>query len=307
VAAPPEPEPPSTPFRSGLVAVVGRPNVGKSTLVNALVGEKVSIVSDKPQTTRLAIHGVMNGERSQVVFTDTPGFHKARTALGERLNRRVDESIEGVDAIAMVVDASGAGIGRGDAFVVQRELTPFAGPKLCILNKVDLLRHPNLVVQLTKAATLEDFDHIVPVSARTRRGLATLREVIVDTVPLGPPLFPAGEATDLPLERRVEELVREKALALTKEEVPHSVAVQLQELERDPETGFVTLSCDLLVDRESQKGILIGKGGGMLQQIGTRAREEIESLLGAKVYLRIHVKVLKDWQRDPEALSRLGL
>ncbi len=295
------------PFRCGVVAVVGRPNVGKSTLVNALVGTKVSIVSDKPQTTRFAIHGVMNGEGHQVVFTDTPGFHKPRTALGERLNRRVDESVDGVDAIVLVVDASGHGVGRGDAFVAEREVAPFAGPKICVVNKVDLLRHPQIVQQLVKANALAAFDHVVPASARTGRELATLREIIVGTIPEGPPLFPPGETTDLPLERRIEEIVREKALALTKEEVPHSVAVRLEEMTRDPETGRVEVSCDVLVERDSQKGILIGKGGQMLREVGTRARVELEELLGAKVYLGLQVKVLKDWQRDPAALTRLGL
>jgi GTP-binding protein Era len=294
-------------FRSGVVAVVGRPNVGKSTLVNALVGEKVSIVSDKPQTTRSAIRGVMNGDGYQVVFTDTPGYHKPRTALGDRLNRRVDDSVEGVDAIVLVVDASGQGVGRGDAFVADRELVPFGGPRICVVNKVDVIRHPALVVQLEKAAALAPFDDIVPVSARTRRELGTLRSVIVAAMPQGPRLFPGEETTDQPLERRIEEIVREKALALTKEEVPHSVAVRLEELTRDPDSAVVAISCDVLVERESQKGILIGKGGEMLGAIGTRARKEIEALLGSKVYLRLHVKVLKDWQRDPTALDRLGL
>jgi GTP-binding protein Era len=290
-----------------VVAVVGRPNVGKSTLVNALVGQKVSIVSDKPQTTRFAVHGVMEGDGWQVAFTDTPGYHKPRSALGERLNRRVEESVEGVDAVMLVVDASGHGVGRGDAFVAQREVVPFAGTKICVVNKIDRLSHADVVPQLARAADLAPFDHVVPVSARTGDGVEALRGVVVGEMPAGPALFPSGEATDLPLERRIEEIVREKALALTKEEVPHSVAVRLEEFERDPATGFVTLSCDVLVERESQKGIVIGAGGRMLKTIGTRARAEIEPLLGAKVFLSLRVKVLKDWQRDPQALTRLGL
>jgi GTP-binding protein Era len=295
------------PFRSGVVAVVGRPNVGKSTLVNALVGRKVSIVSDKPQTTRFVIHGVMNGDGYQVVFTDTPGFHKPRTPLGERLNRRVEESLHGVDAVVLVVDASGQGVGRGDAFVATREVSSSPGPKICVVNKVDVLRHREIVPQLARAAELTAFDHVVPVSARTRRGLDALREVLVGAIPDGPALFPEGEATDLPMVRRIEEVVREKALALTEEEVPHSIAVRLDELERDPETGFVTISCDVLVERDSQKGIVIGKGGRMLREIGTRARAELEPLLDARVHLALRVKVLNDWQRDPNALERLGL
>jgi GTP-binding protein Era len=294
-------------FRCGVVAVVGRPNVGKSTLMNALIRHKVSIVSDKPQTTRFAIRGIMNGDGYQVVFTDTPGYHKPRTALGERLNRRVDDSVEGVEAIVLVVDASRQGVGRGDAFVAQREVAPFGGAKICVVNKIDLLQRREVVPQLAKAAALAEFDHIVPVSAKTGRDLATLREVIVAAMPEGPRLFPGDETTDLRLERRIEEIVREKALALTKEEVPHSIAVRLEELARDEATGFVNLSCDILVERDSQKGILIGKGGQMLKEIGTRAREELEPLLGAKLYLELRVKVLKDWQRDPGALDRLGL
>jgi GTP-binding protein Era len=305
VASPP-PEPTGG-FRSGVVAVVGRPNVGKSTLVNALVGAKVSIVSDKPQTTRLAIHGVMNGDGYQVVFTDTPGFHKPRTALGERLNRRVDDSIEGVDALVLVVDGSGAGVGRGDAFVAESQVSPFAGTKLCVVNKVDRLRHPDAVPQLALANELAVFDEVFPVSARTGDGLEALREVLAGAMPEGPPLFPAGEATDLPIERRIEEIVREKALALTREEVPHSIAVRLNEFERDERTGFVTLSADVLVERESQKGIVIGKGAQMLRAIGTRAREELEVVLGTRVHLDLRVRVLKDWQRDPAAIARLGL
>jgi GTP-binding protein Era len=294
-------------FHSGIVAVVGRPNVGKSTLVNALVGTKVSIVSDKPQTTRLAIHGVMHGDRHQVVFTDTPGFHKPRTALGERLNRRVDDSIEGVDAVLLVVDGSGAGVGRGDAFVAEREVVGFPGTKICVVNKVDRLRHPDVVPQLALAGGLAAFDEVFPVSARRGEGLDALRGALVNAMPEGPPLFPAGEATDLPIERRIEEIVREKALALTREEVPHSIAVRLNELERDERTGFVTLSADVLVERESQKGIVIGKGGQMLRTIGTRAREELEAILQARVHLDLRVRVLKDWQRDPAAIARLGL
>jgi GTPase len=295
------------PFRAGVVAVVGRPNVGKSTLVNALVGEKVSIVSDKPQTTRFAIHGVMAGDGWQVVFTDTPGYHKPRSVLGERLNQRVEESVEGVDAVVLVVDASGHGVGRGDEFVASREVSPASGMKVCAVNKIDLVRHADLVPQLARAAALAEFDHLVPVSARKGRGVEELRGVVAAAMPPGPALFEAGAVTDLPVERRIEEIVREKVLALTREEVPHSIAVRLEELDRDPATGLTTVACDVLVERESQKGIVIGKGGAMLKQVGTQARRDIEPLLGAKVFLSLRVKVLKDWQRDASALERLGL
>jgi GTP-binding protein Era len=296
-------------FRSGFIAVIGRPNVGKSTLVNAMVGQKVSIVSDKPQTTRRPVRGVLNGAGFQAVFTDTPGFHKPRTALGERLNERVGESVADVEVILLVVDAA-AGVGRGDAFVATRQVEPFAGPKVCAVNKIDALRHRGprgTVPQLSAAAELASFDHVVPVSARTGVGVSELREVLVGLLPPGPPLFPDEMATDQTLEFRIAETVREKALALTREEVPHSVATMVEDLSRDDVTGLVTVSCLVLVERDSQKGILIGRGGEMLKQIGTSARKELEALLGTKVYLELRVKVLKDWQRDPRSLDRLGL
>jgi GTP-binding protein Era len=293
-------------FRSGFVGVVGRPNVGKSSLVNALVGTKVAIVSDKPQTTRQPVRGILNGQGFQIVFTDTPGFHKPRTALGERLNRRVDDAVSEVDVVLMVVDAA-SGVGRGDAFVADREVKPFSGPKVCAVNKVDRLRRRGEVPELAAAAQLAEFDHIFPTSARTGRGLPDVRDVIVGLLPEGPPLFPTGQATDQPIELRIAEVVREKALALTREEVPHSIAVVADEVERDEETGLVRIACRLLVERESQKGIVIGRGGAMLKEIGTGARRELEALLGSKVFLDLRVKVMREWQRDERALDRLGL
>jgi len=291
-------------FRSGLVAVVGRPNVGKSTLVNALVGEKVAIVSDKPQTTRSGIRGILTADDHQVVFTDTPGFHKPRTLLGERLNQIVSASVEGVDVVLQVVDAA-AGVGRGDAFVHERQVAPARCARICAVNKVDALEGHDVVPQLAGAAELGEFDEIVPVSALRGAGLGELRSLIVDLLPEGPPLYPADEATDQPLEVRLAEIVREKALEVTREEVPHSVAVVVEELER--EEGIVRVYATLVVERDSQKGIVIGRGGTMLKTIGTGARKEMEALLGERVFLDLRVKVLKEWQRDPKALRRLGL
>jgi GTP-binding protein Era len=293
-------------FRAGIVAVVGRPNVGKSTLVNAMVRHKVAIVSDKPQTTRLALRGILTGDGFQIVFTDTPGFHKPRTPLGERLNRRVEEAAADVDAVMLVVDAA-AGVGRGDAFVAARHAASRRKPKICAVNKIDRVAHRGLVPQLSAAAALAPFDHVMPVSARTGRGLAELRDVIVTVLPEGPPLFPSETVTDQPLEVRVAEIVREKALALTREEVPHSIAVVVEEVTPDDDADLVTVSCHILVERRSQKGIVIGAGGAMLKQIGTAARRELEVLLGGRVFLDMRVKVLREWQRDPAALSRLGL
>jgi GTP-binding protein Era len=290
-------------FRSGFVAVVGRPNVGKSTLVNSLVGRKVAIVSDKPQTTRHDARAVLTAEGYQIVFTDTPGFHKPRTLLGTRLNDLVGEATHGVDAIVMVVDAKD-GIGRGDAFVYERQVRPVGVPAFCAVNKLDLLRNREEVPQLQAAADLGDFEEIVPVSAKTARGVGMLRDLLLEHLPEGPTYYPDGEFTDQPLEIRLAEIVREKALAVTRQEVPHSIAVMVEELEEGE--GLTTVHASLIVERDSQKGIVIGKGGETLKTIGTRAREEMELVLGRKVFLDLRVKVLKEWQRDPKALQRLG-
>jgi GTP-binding protein Era len=290
-------------FRSGFVAVIGRPNVGKSTLVNALVGRKVAIVSDKPQTTRRGVRAVVTTDSYQVVFTDTPGFHKPRTLLGTRLNELVTEAARGVDAIVQVVDAAD-GVGRGDAFVFERQVRGFAGPKLCAVNKLDLIRGRREVPELQAAADLGDWDEVVPLSARTGRGVDLLRDLLVERLPEGPAYYPVEEDTDQPLGVRLSEIVREKALAVTRQEVPHSIAVVVDELER--EGDLTTVRASLIVERDSQKGIVIGKGGATLKAIGSRAREEMERLLGTKVFLDLRVKVLKEWQRDPRALQRLG-
>ena len=290
-------------FRSGFVAVIGRPNTGKSTLVNSLVGRKVAIVSDKPQTTRRDVRAVLNGDDYQLVFTDTPGFHKPRTLLGSRLNELVGEATQGVEAVVQVVDAS-AGVGSGDAFVFERQLKGFGGPTFCAVNKLDLLRNHNEVPQLAAAAELGAWDEVVPVSAKTGRGVGVLRDLLLERMPEGPAYFPTDAVTDQPLEARLAEIVREKALAVTRQEVPHSIAVLVEELEETD--TMTTVRASLIVERESQKGIVIGKGGETLKAIGSRAREEMELVLGRKVFLDVRVKVLKEWQRDPKALQRLG-
>jgi GTP-binding protein Era len=278
--------------------------VGKSTLVNRLVGEKVAIVSDTPQTTRRGIRAVLNADGVQAVFTDTPGLHKPRTLLGERLNDVVGDAVAGVDAIIQVVDAS-AGVGRGDAFVFERHVRPAEAATFCAVNKVDLVRHHLLVPQLAAAGRLGPFDEIVPVSASEGTGVDELLRLVVERLPEGPPLYPEGDTTDQTLEERLAELVREQALVRTREEVPHSIAVVIEELDREDELTRVYAT--IVVERDSQKGILIGRGGEMLRGIGIAARAEIEPLLGTRVYLDLRVKVLKEWQRDPKALNRLGL
>ena len=291
-------------FRSGIVAVVGRPNVGKSTLVNAMAGRKIAIVSDKPQTTRRHIRAILTTDEAQVVITDTPGFHKPRTLLGKRLNALVGDAVEGVDAVVLVVDAD-AGIGRGDAFVYERQVANADGMKICVVNKTDRLDHHRLVPQLAAAEALGQFDEIVPLSARSGEGVDTLLRLIVAHLPEGPPLYPPGDTTDQPLEIALAELVREQALRMMRQEVPHSIAVVVEELERDGD--LTRIHASIVVERESQKGIVIGKGGETLKAIGTAARMQMEELLGTRVFLDLRVKVLKEWQGDPKALDRLGL
>jgi GTP-binding protein Era len=263
----------------------------------------VAIVSDKPQTTRRGVRGVLTTDEYQVAFTDTPGFHKPRTALGHRLNDTVSASVEGVDVILHVVDAA-AGVGSGDAFVFAKHVADFPGPKICAVNKIDLMKHHQIVPQLAAAQNLGPFDEIVPVSAKSGDGVSELLDAILGYLSEGEPLFPEDQVTDQPIEQRIAEIVREKALQLTREELPHSIEVQVEELEEGDE--LVRIEAVLLVERDSQKGIVIGKGGTMLKTIGSRARAELEDLFQKQVYLGLRVKVQRDWQRDPKALQRLG-
>ena len=284
--------------------MVGRPNVGKSTLVNALVGQKVAIVSDKPQTTRRDIRAIWTTDGVQIVFTDTPGFHKPRTAFGARLNDLVSDAVDGVDVVVHVVDAA-SGVGRGDAYVYERQVAAAnTQARMCAVNKIDRVRHHEVVPQLAAAGELGTWDEVVPISAVGGIGVDTLRDLLVGRMPEGLALFPDGEVTDQPVDVRIAELVREQALAVTREEVPHSVAVIVDEIERDD--GLARIHASIVVERDSQKGILIGKGGQTLKTIGSAAREQIEPLLGERVFLDLRVKVMKEWQRDPKALDRLG-
>ena len=290
-------------FRSGFVAVVGRPNVGKSTLVNALVGAKVSITSNRPQTTRSAVRGILDLPEAQMVFVDTPGYHKPRTLLGRRLNEVVRRAWAEVDVVLLVVDAR-AGVGTGDARVAK-DLEAIRAPVLCAVNKIDAARRAGTAAALSAAEKLGPFEEFVPTSARTGEGVELLSKLLLERLDEGPMYYPAGTRRDQPPPLFVAELVREKLLKRTSEELPHSIAVVTEELvERDD--GLLEIYVRVLVERESQKGMVIGKGGHMLKEAGTEARSEIEVLFGRRAYLDLTVKVERDWQRHSHALDRLG-
>jgi GTPase len=287
------------------VALVGRPNVGKSTLLNALLGQKLAIVSDKPQTTRSAVRGVLHRPEGQIVLVDTPGLHKPRTLLGQRLNDLVRGTLAEVDLIVQLVDAV-AGVGAGDRFLAA-ELARVATPRFCVVNKLDAASRAKVAAALQAAAGLGDYAEIVPVSARSGEQLELLVELILRHLPEGRPLYPEGHTSDEPEQHLVAELIREKALAVVRDELPHSVAVLVEEMGPDPEReDLLVIRANLFVERSSQKPIVLGRGGLVLRDIGTRAREELEALFGIKVYLDLRVKVAKEWQRDPRQLSRLG-
>jgi GTP-binding protein Era len=290
--------------KSGFVSVVGRPNVGKSTLVNALVGEKVAITSPRPQTTRNTVRGVltMEAEGIQLVFVDTPGLHRPRTALGERLNRLVYGSLEEADAVVFVLDATQA-IGPGDRRIAER-LGRIATPVVVVVNKIDAAREEQVIAQLAEAGEW-DFAAYVPVSALERRGLEPVVAELAGRLPEGPFFFPPDMRTDQPDELLAAELIREKYLARLREELPHSLAMVVEEI-GEREGGTVYVAATAYVERSSQKGIVIGKGGEMLRMVGSEARQELERLFGAAVYLDLRVKVEKDWQRREELLDRLG-
>jgi GTP-binding protein Era len=281
------------------VAVAGRPNVGKSTLVNALAGGKVAIVSDKPQTTRSRVTGIANGDDYQLVLADLPGFQRPRDPLTERMQRTVDRSLEDVEAVLFVLSARER-IGAGDRFIAGRVFAQGV-PVVIALNKVDRLKPGHIAEQMQNAARLGEFHSLHPVSALTGDGVAELRDDLVALLPEGPAYYPSEQRTDLPPEVQVAELVREKALQLTREEVPHAISVELEELSEK------VVRATIFVETESQKQIVIGKGGSVVRQIGTRARPEIEHLLGHPVFLDLTVKARPRWRRDEAMLERLGI
>ncbi|PID54812.1 MAG: GTPase Era [Micrococcales bacterium] len=300
-------------FRSGFAAFVGRPNAGKSTLTNALVGQKIAITSDRPQTTRHSIRGIVHRHDAQLVLVDTPGVHRPRTVLGQRLNDIVAESLAEVDIIGVVLPANEK-TGPGDRFIADQVGAVVAGRPdppvvVAVLTKQDLVSRDVVAQRLVAAAELVAMAvDIVPVSAVTGFQVDALTDVLLSHLPAGPPLYPDGDLTDEPEERLIAEFVREAALQDVREELPHSLAVVVEETvpRAGRDDGLLDVRVNLFVERDSQKGIVIGKGGARLREVGTRARRHIQALLGVPVFLDLHVKVAKDWQRDPKQLRRLG-
>lgn len=299
----------ATTHRSGFACLVGRPNAGKSTLTNALVGEKVAITSGRPQTTRHTIRGIVHREDAQLVLVDTPGLHRPRTLLGERLNTLVRDTLAEVDVVVFCLPADQK-VGPGDRFIAG-ELAPLMTgrrrtPVVAAVTKADTVGRAQLAEQLLAVTALGEWDDVVPVSARDGFQVTELTDVLVRHLPEGPELYPDGELTDEPEAVMVAELVREAALEGVRDELPHSLAVVVDEILPRPDGRVVDVRVNLFVERDSQKGIIIGRGGSRLREVGTRARTGIERLLGQKVFLDLHVKVAKDWQRDPKQLGRLG-
>ena len=288
-------------FKSGFVAVVGRPNAGKSTLVNRLVGQKVAIVTSKPQTTRNRIQGIVNRPDAQIVLIDTPGLHRPDSALGRQMMGEVNAALDGVDVLALILDAS-EDIGKGDLKAIERAAR-FEGTRILLLNKVDRIPKDSLLPIIEKVGKLAEFAEIIPISALTGDGVDRVLEKFIEFLPEGEPNFPPDQYTDQPERFLAAELIREKVMAGTFHEVPHAVAVLVDSFEETPK--LIRIRATIYVEREGQKGILIGKGGASLKKIGTDARKELEEILGTKIFLELFVKVLRDWRDNPQLVRQL--
>jgi GTP-binding protein Era len=301
--------PEQSPHRSGFIALVGRPNAGKTTLTNALVGEKVGIVSNRPQTTRHAIRGVVHKPEGQIVLVDTPGLHKPKSLLGKRLNDVVRDTLSDVDVIVFCIPADQP-VGTGDAFIA-RQLREVKAPIVLVVTKTDAASKKQVAEQLMAASRLVEATEVVPVSAVRGDQVGLLEDLLIGLLPEGPPLYPEEQTTDEDTERQIAELIREAALEKVRQEVPHSLAVTIEEMVRRPDPKrkdgeLIEVHALLHVERNSQKPMLLGKGGSIIKQIGTEARTGMETLLGARVHLELHVTVLGEWQDDPKKLNRLG-
>ncbi len=292
--------------RSGFVTFVGRPNVGKSTLTNALVGEKVAITSDKPQTTRRAIRGIVNRPGGQLVIVDTPGIHRPRTLLGERLNALVDQVLGDVDVIGFCVPATEK-VGPGDRRIAQSLDGYGRAKKIAIVTKTDAASRDQITERLMEVDALrEDWAAVIPLSALTRDQLDILTDEVLSLMPFGPALYDEDVVTDESLEDRVAEIIREAALEGVRDELPHSIAVTIEDMRPREDSDLTDIFANIVVERDSQKAIIIGHKGSRLADVGRRARAGIEPLVGTRVFLHLHVRVAKEWQRDPKQLGRLG-
>jgi GTP-binding protein Era len=289
-------------FRSGFISIVGRPNVGKSTLLNALLGEKIAITSDKPQTTRNKIIGIVNQPDAQLVFMDTPGIHKPMHKMNEAMVKTALATYSEVDVILMLVEATERP-GGGDRFIIET-LAQIKTPVFLLINKVDLIKKDALLPLIQEYSTLYNFAEIIPISA-LKKDLGTLLDIVLKRLPVGPKYFPDDQLTDQPERFVVAEMIREKVFELTKDEIPYSSAVVIEEMKEEPTITRITAI--IYVERDSQKGILIGKGGAMLKKIGTLARHDAEKLLGAKIFLQLWVKVKKGWREDDRMLKNIGI
>lgn len=291
-------------FHSGFVAIAGRPNVGKSTLLNAILGEKIVITSDKPQTTRNRIQGIHNLPNGQIVFIDTPGMHRAKSRLNRSLVDTALEAIKGVDAILFLVEATASPSAESE--MMTEMLTGVTVPVLLLINKVDLVEKSRLLQLMEQYSALFPFREIVPVSAQSGDGVESLVELVCKYLPSGPAYFPDDILTDLPERFVVAEMIREKIFRTTRDEIPYSVAVQVESFKERPDGGVIAISAAIIVERDSQKGIIIGRRGEMLKRIGTAARQEIERFLAQKVFLELFVKVSRDWSDNPQKLKEFG-
>lgn len=290
-------------FKSGFVAIIGRPNVGKSTLMNQVIGQKIAIMSDKPQTTRNKIHGVYTTDTAQIVFLDTPGIHKPTSKLGDYMMKSAQSALNEVEAILFLIDVA-EGIGGGDRFIIE-QLRKVKTPVILVMNKIDQVHPEQLLPIITTYKELYPFAEIVPISAKHGNNVNTLLEQVIKYLPEGPQYYPADQVTDHPEQFVCAELIREKILHLTREEIPHSIAVGIEDMHVQ-ENGLVRISAVIYVERDSQKGIIIGKNGALLKEVGKQARADIEALLGSKTFLELWVKVKKDWRNHERVLKDLG-
>jgi GTPase len=291
-------------YKSGFISIIGRPNVGKSTFLNRVIGQKIAIMSDKPQTTRNKVQGVLTTDQSQMIFIDTPGIHKPKHKLGDFMMKIAQNTLKEVDIILFMVNVE-EGLGKGDQFIIEK-LKGVKTPVFLILNKIDQIHPDELLPIIQKYNELYPFAATVPISALEGNNVEHLLELIQENLPEGPQFYPADQITDHPERFIVSELIREKVLHLTREEIPHSIAVVIDKMERKDDKNLIDVLATIIVERDSQKGIVIGKQGSMLKEVGKRARMDIENLLGSKVYLELWVKVQKDWRNRSSNLRDFG-